>query len=402
MKFAVTGTDARFEAVKRRLQQDGHELAAVTEAECIIPPPWERGAFYTRNAEYVQRNALLTARGAAETLIREGTAEGRVLLLGFGRVGQCCAAEFLRHGWTVTAAARRGEQRALAEALGCESCEPGRWEAILGECTAVVNTVPAPIFREEDIARLPGCAVLLELASAPGGIDAAAARERGLHYLRTPGLPALTDPAAAADILTQAVYAELRKEKKRAGLAVTGSHCCFAAVFPEFRRLAREYEAVPILSPAAAQTDTRFGRAADFRAELERLCGCSAVTDIAGAEPFGSITPLDVLLIAPCTGNTLAKLARGITDSTVTMAAKAHLRNGRPLVLAISTNDGLSGSAESIARLLQRKNVYFVPFRQDDPGKKPFSLQADFSLIAPAVEAALRGKQLQPILAEGE
>ena len=128
------------------------------------------------------------------------------------------------------------------------------------------------------------------------------------------------------------------------------------------------------------------------------LSGKKVVTTIAEAEPLGPATPMDALLIAPCTGNTLAKLANGITDTSVTMAAKAHMRNGRPLIIALSTNDGLSGSAENIARLLNRKGVYFVPFRQDDPAKKPRSLQSDFSLIDETVQAALRGWQIQPIL----
>ena len=152
------------------------------------------------------------------------------------------------------------------------------------------------------------------------------------------------------------------------------------------------------MSETAAHTDSRFGTAAEHRRRLEALAGRSAVTSIAEAEPLGPKEPMDALLIAPCTGNTLAKLAHGVTDSSVTMAAKAHLRNGRPLVIAFSTNDGLSGSAENIARLLNRKNVYFVPFRQDDPIKKPCSLQADFSLLSDAVAAALDGKQLQPLL----
>ena len=122
------------------------------------------------------------------------------------------------------------------------------------------------------------------------------------------------------------------------------------------------------------------------------------VTTIAEAEPLGPARPMDALLIAPCTGNTLGKLAHGITDSAVLMAAKAHLRNGRPVILALSTNDGLSGSAENIARLLNRKHIYFVPFGQDDPVNKPNSLQADFTRLRPAVEAALAGRQLQPIL----
>ena len=140
------------------------------------------------------------------------------------------------------------------------------------------------------------------------------------------------------------------------------------------------------------------GRLRQFRERLETLCGREIVHTIKEAEPFGPKKLLDALVIMPCTGNTLAKLAHGITDSAVTMAAKAHLRNGRPLVLAISTNDGLSGSAENIARLLNRKNVYFVPFGQDDPAKKPCSLQADFSLMYASVEAAMAGAQLQPIL----
>ena len=119
---------------------------------------------------------------------------------------------------------------------------------------------------------------------------------------------------------------------------------------------------------------------------------------IVKAEPLGTAQRLDALLVAPCTGSTLAKLARGVTDTAVTMACKAHLRNGAPLILAISTNDGLSGSAESIAALLQRKNVYFVPFRQDAPHQKPFSLQSDFDLLGETIKAAMEGRQLQPVL----
>ena len=151
-------------------------------------------------------------------------------------------------------------------------------------------------------------------------------------------------------------------------------------------------------TPAAAETDTRFAAAAEFREKLERLCGRSAIDTVAAAEPLGTREALEALLVAPCTGNTLAKLANGVTDTAVTMACKAHLRNGRPLVLAVSTNDGLSGSAGNIAVLLQRKNVYFVPFRQDDPRGKPFSLQAEFGLLSETLAEARKGRQLQPVL----
>ena len=187
-------------------------------------------------------------------------------------------------------------------------------------------------------------------------------------------------------------------EKKILGLALCGSYSTYEKLFAAAGELAEHYELIPIMSETAAETDSRFGRAAEHIKQLMDLCGRPVVTTIAEAEPLGPARPMDALLIAPCTGNTLGKLAHGITDSAVLMAAKAHLRNGRPVILALSTNDGLSGSAESIARLLNRKHIYFVPFGQDDPLKKPNSLQADFTRLRPAVEAALAGQQLQPIL----
>ena len=190
------------------------------------------------------------------------------------------------------------------------------------------------------------------------------------------------------------------ENKKRLGLALCGSYCTYEKLFKAAEKLAETYDLIPIMSENAAETDTRFGTATEHIKRLMLLSGKRVVTTIAEAEPLGPASPMDALLIAPCTGNTLAKLAHGITDTSVTMAAKAHLRNGRPLIIALSTNDGLSGSAENIARLLNRKHVFFVPFRQDDPIKKPRSLQADFSLLEETVQAALQGRQLQPILKE--
>ena len=187
-------------------------------------------------------------------------------------------------------------------------------------------------------------------------------------------------------------------EKRRVGLALCGSYCSYEKLFAAAEPLAGRYELIPILSDTAAETDSRFGTAAEHIRRLMTLTGRGVVTTIPEAEPLGPTEPLDALLIAPCTGSTLARLANGLSDSSVTMAAKAHLRNGRPLVIALSTNDGLSGSAENIARLLNRKHVYFVPFGQDDPVKKPYSLQADFARLAETLEAAMEGRQLQPIL----
>ena len=154
----------------------------------------------------------------------------------------------------------------------------------------------------------------------------------------------------------------------------------------------------PIISERSAATDTRFGNAHDFMREMQRICDRRPIDSIRAAEPIGPKKLLDVLVICPCTGNTLAKLAAGITDSSVTMAAKAHLRNGRPLVIAVATNDGLASSAKNIGALLDKKNVYFVPFRQDDPEGKPTSLVADFDRIPETVEAAMAGRQVQPVL----
>ena len=190
------------------------------------------------------------------------------------------------------------------------------------------------------------------------------------------------------------------ENKKRLGLALCGSYCTYEKLFQAAEKLAETYDLIPIMSENAAETDTRFGTATEHIKRLMLLSGHKVVTTIAEAEPLGPAQPMDALLIAPCTGNTLAKLSHGITDTAVTMAAKAHLRNGRPVIIALSPNDGLSGSAEHIARLLNRKHFYFVPFRQDDPAKKPRSLQADFSLLEETVRAALQGRQLQPILKE--
>ena len=187
-------------------------------------------------------------------------------------------------------------------------------------------------------------------------------------------------------------------EKKRIGLALCGSYCSYDKLFAAAQPLAERYELIPILSDTAAETDSRFGTAAEHIRRLMALTGRKVVSTIPEAEPLGPAEPMDALLIAPCTGSTLARLAHGLSDSSVAMAAKAHLRNGRPVVIALSTNDGLSGSAANIARLLERKHFYFVPFGQDDPERKPYSLQADFSRLGETLEAALEGRQLQPIL----
>lgn len=188
---------------------------------------------------------------------------------------------------------------------------------------------------------------------------------------------------------------------KNIGFGITGSFCTFEAIIPEIRRFIDAGAAVyPIMSEAAATIDTRFGKAQDIVAEIESICGRTVVSTIVDAEPIGPKRILDLVVIAPCTGNTLAKMASGITDTAVLMAAKAHIRNERPVLLAISTNDGLSNNAKNLGFMLNRRLVYLVPFGQDDPIGKSRSLVADMTLILPAARLALEGKQMQPILFE--
>lgn len=182
------------------------------------------------------------------------------------------------------------------------------------------------------------------------------------------------------------------------GFALCGSFCTFSKVFPVMEELAKEHSIYPIFSFASAGTDTRFGRAEEFLAQARSFSGREVITTIPAAEPIGPKKLLDVLVVAPCTGNTLAKLARSIADTPVTMAVKSHLRNGRPVVIAVSTNDGLAGAAENIGRLLARRHFYFVPYGQDDSEKKPTSLVAHFELIPQTVALAMEGRQLQPLL----
>ena len=188
-------------------------------------------------------------------------------------------------------------------------------------------------------------------------------------------------------------------EPKTIGFALCGSFCTFARVHPEIERLTEAgYRVIPIMSEAACGTDTRFGAAEEHRARIERVTGNPIISTIAGAEPIGPKGLLDALVIAPCTGNTLAKLAAGIADTPVTLAAKSHLRNGRPLLIAVSTNDALAAAAKNIGALQNYKHIYFVPYKQDAPEEKPNSAVADFTLLPRALELALEGRQMQPVL----
>lgn len=182
------------------------------------------------------------------------------------------------------------------------------------------------------------------------------------------------------------------------GFAFCGSFCTYGKVFPVLKAIAQEHTVIPIFSHSSYTIDSRFGTAQEHILKAEELCGRPPLHTIEEVEPIGPKKLLDALIVAPCTGNTLAKLAHSIADTPVTMAVKSHLRNARPVIIAVSTNDALAGAAENIGKLLGRKHYYFVPFGQDEPFKKPTSIVADFSQIPKTLELALKGIQVQPLL----
>lgn len=186
---------------------------------------------------------------------------------------------------------------------------------------------------------------------------------------------------------------------KKIGFTLTGSFCTFQKVIPKMKEIKKlGAEIIPIMSFSSYNLDTKFGKAKDFIEEIENITGKEIIHTIQGAEPIGPKKMTDIMIIAPCSGNTMAKLACDIIDTPATMAAKSHLRNNRPLVIAPSTNNGLSGNAENIGKLLNRKNYYFVPFRQDNPITKPRSIVFDAEYIIKTIEYALDGEQISPIL----
>lgn len=184
---------------------------------------------------------------------------------------------------------------------------------------------------------------------------------------------------------------------KTVGFAMCGSFCTLSKAVEQMEGLREQYNLLPIMSRNTYETDTRFGKAQDFIDKAESICGRKVLHTIPEAEPIGPKGLVDVMAVCPCTGNTLSKLALGITDTPVTMAVKSALRIGLPVVLCLASNDVLGASGQNAARLLNTKNIYFVPMKQDDPEKKPFSLVADFSLLKETIHAALEGRQLQPV-----
>ncbi len=194
---------------------------------------------------------------------------------------------------------------------------------------------------------------------------------------------------------------EMSLEGKRIGFGLTGSHCTYDAIFPEIEKLVKAgADVFPAVTFTVKNTETRFGKGEDWIKRIEEVTGKKVIDTIVDAEPLGPKIPLDCMVIAPLTGNSLSKFANALTDSPVLMAAKATLRNGNPVVLGISTNDALGLNGVNLMRLMAAKNIYFIPYGQDDPIKKPNSMVARMTALSETVEAAIQGKQLQPVIIE--
>ncbi|MDR0462039.1 MAG: dipicolinate synthase subunit B [Christensenellaceae bacterium] len=258
----------------------------------------------------------------------------------------------------------------------------------------VINTIPKQVMNATEFLK---DTKIYELASPPYGI--AGGETLGANYEILPGLPGKYYPDKAAIVALDAItrHLELLDTRPTIVLCVTGSSCCYLKLMPILHDLTEKFNVIPVLSQNA-NLPNRFTDIEIFRKDLAEICKHPVITTIAGAETLASNKKIVASVVLPSTGNTIAKLAGAVTDTCVTMAVKALLRNGKPCVMGISTNDGLMGNATNIGMLLNRKNYYFIPFGQDDYVNKPYSLVCDFSKTVETVTMALQGKQLQPIL----
>ena len=361
--------------------------------------------------EITLENTIATAEGAIAEAIRlspDCLHQSRCLVTGFGRCGKTLACKLQGLSADVTVADRDPVQLAFGTALGLKTKPLSEISQDIGEYHFIFNTIPAPVIREAEIRLMRPDVTIIDIASAPGGVDFTACKSREINARLCPGLPGAY--VIHGEILCFSVWQTshwkayskgvyMKLEGKKIGLAITGSFCTFSKMEEAVTALMAEGASIyPIISTNVQTTDSRFGDTTEFISHISDLTGNPPILKLEDAEPIGPQGYLDILLIAPCTGNTLAKLANGITDTPVLMAAKAHLRNSKPLVISISTNDALGINFKNIGQLFNIKNIYFVPFGQDNAIKKPNSMIARTDQIVRTLEEALEGKQIQPVI----
>jgi dipicolinate synthase subunit B len=261
----------------------------------------------------------------------------------------------------------------------------------------IINTIPKELLRVVGWKKRKG-QVIYELASAPFGVDWTGVDKTKYDYRILPALPGKYYPAEAGQVVYDTINRFLATvDKPTIVLCITGSACSYLKLLPILRGLVADYDVLPVISENANRPN-RFTNIDEFCQHLREITGHNLITNIAGAETLSANKKIRASVIFPATGNTIAKLTHAITDTPVLMAVKALLRNGKPCIIGMSTNDALSGNAKNIGELLNRRNIYFVPFGQDDIVNKPFSMLCDFGLVGETVKHALNGEQLQPIL----
>ena len=384
---------------------------------------------FLQDQRFAIRNANLTAEGVLALILSETNKsifKQKVVILGLGRCGKAQALLFKRLGLEVSAVAFREEDfnnsnlymESSSFCLQSGDVDNLISDKLKGFDIIINNNIFEKQFDNKVLDNIKQGSLFIEVAAANPCLDIK--KDRHFKYITAPGLPSKYSAESAAELMFEVVVLELllKKEKvvdkiemtdelkpvtKNIGFGITGSFCTHDAVLLEIERLVKKgYNIVPILSPSTSNTDTRFGKAEDFKRKLKELTGNKPIETMTGVEPLGPKGIIDALVIVPCTGNTLSKLASAVSDTPVTMAAKSLMRNYKPIIISISTNDALGFNLGNISKLISAKGVYFVPFGQDDSKNKPKSIISDVSLIEETLVFAEKGVQLQPILRGGK
>lgn len=345
--------------------------------------------------QFIAENNALTARAFRQIIDQDYRGKTRkILFCGAGKL--TTALEKVFPDWSVGVLNFNWhKQNELASKYGKRAYFRN---APFSNFPVIVNTIPCELMKPAEWQIKLGKLKIYDLASAPFGFDWTEAQREKFDYQILPGLPGKFYPQEAARVAFDCMQRYLKVHAKPAVvMCITGSACSFPRLIAVLESLAARYEIYPVLSPNSC-VPNRFVDNLTFQDEIRQITGHEIITTIAGAERLSSLANLRGSLVFPATGNTMAKLANGVTDTCVLMAVKALLRNNKPCVIGFATNDALSGSARNIGELFNRRNYYFVPFRQDNPVAKPYSCVCDFDLVLPTLEAALQGQQLQPLL----
>ena len=346
------------------------------------------------DAVFIEANNELTAKALKQIVEQSKYRSKKVLICGYGKL--TAALEKVFSDWKI--AILNFNWHKMPELTKKYGSLAFFKKAPYHEFPVIVNTIPCNLIQMSDWQQSRYKQKIYDLASAPFGFDWSGVKQEDFDYEILPGLPGRFYPEEAARVVFDAIQRYLKTNAKPAWvLCITGSACSFARLIKVLNQLVEHYEIFPVISPNA-NVPNRFIDNLTFQSEIRRITGHEIITNIAGAERLSSMPNLKGCVVFPATGNTIAKLTHGITDTCVLMAVKALLRNDKPCVIGLATNDALSGNAKNIGELMNRRNYYFVPFRQDAPITKPHSCVCDFDMVLPTMQKALQREQIQPFI----